>query len=73
MSSGDRVRIHYRRLPDRERIFDQLLPALLDVRTGGDGMHEQCTLDLSLRLPPDLPPLAAETWATATIDSRSSL
>jgi predicted RNA-binding protein associated with RNAse of E/G family len=23
VSSGDRVRIHYRRLPDRERIFDQ--------------------------------------------------
>ena len=23
MSSGDRVRIHYRRLPDREQIFDQ--------------------------------------------------
>lgn len=23
MSSGDRVRIHYRRLPDRERVYDQ--------------------------------------------------
>ena len=23
MSSGDRVRIHYRRLPDREQVFDQ--------------------------------------------------
>ena len=46
----------------RERAFDRLLAALLDMRCTNDGQLARAELDLSLRLPPDLPPDAALTW-----------
>ena len=46
----------------RKRAFDRLLPALLDIRCEGDGCRQSATLDLSLRLPPDLPPDQAQAW-----------
>jgi len=46
----------------RERTFDQLMPALLEVRTESDGVHERCAFELTLRLPLDLGPEAAVAW-----------
>lgn len=46
----------------RERAFDQLLPALLDIRCENDGARAKAVLDLTLRLPLDLPPDEAIVW-----------
>jgi len=40
----------------RERAWDQLLPALVGIKSGSDGIQEWCELDLSIRLPKDCPP-----------------
>ena len=47
---------------DRPRAFDQLLPALLSVQSGGDGRRDWAELHINLRLPLDLPPAAAVSW-----------
>jgi LysW-gamma-L-lysine carboxypeptidase len=44
----------------RPRAWDQLLPALVGIHSGGDGLGDWCDLDLSLRLPEDMPPPNAE-------------
>jgi len=44
----------------RERASDQLLPTLVGIASGGDGLHEWCTLELSVRLPEDIGPNAVE-------------
>jgi [amino group carrier protein]-lysine/ornithine hydrolase len=41
---------------DRERLFDQLLPSLRSVRSGGDGLLDWAELTLAVRLPPAVPP-----------------
>lgn len=42
----------------RERAWDQLLPALVGIQSGSDGIQEWCELELSIRLPEDWPPEA---------------
>jgi len=44
----------------RERAFDQLLPSLIAVNSGSDGLHEWAKADISVRLPLDVEP-----WALA--------
>ncbi|HEY0739086.1 MAG TPA: [LysW]-lysine hydrolase [Herpetosiphonaceae bacterium] len=46
---------------ERERAFDQLLPTLLSINSGGDGLSEWAVAEISIRLPLDLlpDPLAA--------------
>jgi LysW-gamma-L-lysine carboxypeptidase len=46
----------------RARAFDQLLPALVGIQSGGDGCADWAELQVNLRLPPDLPPAAATVW-----------
>ncbi len=38
----------------RERAWDQLIPALVGIRSGSDGLQDWCDLELSLRLPEDI-------------------
>jgi LysW-gamma-L-lysine carboxypeptidase len=45
----------------RERAWEQVLPALVRISSGGDGLNEWCWLDLSIRLPEDIGPEAVET------------
>ena len=40
----------------RDRAWEQVLPALLRISSGGDGLYEWCELDLSIRLPEDFTP-----------------
>lgn len=47
---------------DRRALYDQLLLHLNAVSSSDDGRYEQATLDVSLRLPEDLGPEAAEAW-----------
>ena len=44
----------------RERAWDRVIPALVGIASGGDGLHEWCDLELSIRLPEQLDPRAAE-------------
>ncbi len=44
----------------RERAWDQLLPALVGIRSGGDGLQDWCALELSIRLPEELGPETVE-------------
>lgn len=48
----------------RERLYEQLLPNLVGLRTSSDGLEERADLDVQLRLPEDLPPPEAERWLT---------
>jgi LysW-gamma-L-lysine carboxypeptidase len=41
----------------RERAFDQLLPTLIAVNSGSDGLHEWAKAEISVRLPLDVEPL----------------
>ncbi len=43
---------------DRERAFDQLLPALIGLNSGSDGLHEWVVAEVGVRLPLDVEPLA---------------
>jgi LysW-gamma-L-lysine carboxypeptidase len=45
---------------NRPRLFDRLLPALIHMDSGRDGLKQRARLRVSLRLPPDLPPADAE-------------
>lgn len=47
---------------NRKKLFDLLLTRLNQIETSSDGLRELASLDLSLRLPPDLGPEAAESW-----------
>jgi serine/threonine protein kinase len=47
---------------ERARAFDQLLPALVGIGSGGDGCADWAEVHVNLRLPPDLPPAAATAW-----------
>jgi LysW-gamma-L-lysine carboxypeptidase len=49
-----------RRNGGRDRAWDQVIPALVGIASGSDGMTEWCTLELSVRLPEDLGPSEAE-------------
>ena len=49
----------------QERAWDQVLPTLVGIRSGGDGLQEWCDLDLSIRLPEDLAPSAVEAQLRA--------
>ena len=42
----------------RERAFDQLLPTLIAVNSGSDGLREWAQAEISVRLPLDIEPLA---------------
>ncbi len=42
----------------RERAFDQLLPSLVRIESGGDGLRDWCELLVNARLPLDLDPAA---------------
>jgi len=44
---------------DRPRAFDQVLPTLRGMDSGGDGFEEWASLQVGTRLPPNLPP---EKW-----------
>jgi LysW-gamma-L-lysine carboxypeptidase len=44
---------------DRPRAFDQVLPTLRGLNSGGDGFEEWASLQVGTRLPVDLPP---ESW-----------
>jgi LysW-gamma-L-lysine carboxypeptidase len=44
----------------RERIFDQLLTALISLQTASDGRYDWADLDCNFRLPTDLSPEQAE-------------
>lgn len=55
----------------RERAWDQLLPALIGIRSGGDGLEEWCELDLSMRLPEDWSPDAVEAYLRELAPSAS--
>ncbi|MBA3945520.1 MAG: [LysW]-lysine hydrolase [Herpetosiphonaceae bacterium] len=46
----------------RERSWDQLIPALVGIRSGSDGLQDWCELELSIRLPEDIGPSAAAAW-----------
>ena len=46
---------------ERKRAFDQVLPTLRKLDSGGDGFEEWAELHVGTRLPPDLPP---EDWYT---------
>jgi LysW-gamma-L-lysine carboxypeptidase len=52
----------------RERLFDQVLPALVRIESGTDGRIDWAELQVNLRLPPGLPPESARVllseWAT---------
>jgi LysW-gamma-L-lysine carboxypeptidase len=52
----------------RERLFDQVLPALVRIESGTDGRIDWAELQTNLRLPPGLPPESARVllseWAT---------
>jgi len=39
-----------------ERLFDQLLPSLRRITSGGDGLHDWAELTIGVRLPPAVPP-----------------
>jgi LysW-gamma-L-lysine carboxypeptidase len=41
---------------DRERAFDQLLPTLLHISSGSDGLREWATAEIGVRLPLDVQP-----------------
>ncbi|NJL03831.1 MAG: [LysW]-lysine hydrolase [Chloroflexaceae bacterium] len=41
---------------DKPRLFDQLLPSLRAINTTSDGLHDEATLTIGLRLPPKLDP-----------------
>jgi [amino group carrier protein]-lysine/ornithine hydrolase len=43
----------------RERIFDQLQPALLGIDSDSDGLDESAVAEISLRLPPGIAPESA--------------
>ena len=45
----------------RERAWDRVLPALVGIASGGDGLHEWCDLELSIRLPEQIDPHAVES------------
>lgn len=51
----------------RERLFDQVLPALVRIESGTDGRTDWAELQINLRLPPGLPPESARVllseWA----------
>lgn len=40
----------------KERAFDQLLPTLIALNSGSDGLHEWATAEISIRLPLDIEP-----------------
>jgi LysW-gamma-L-lysine carboxypeptidase len=40
----------------RERLFDQLLPSLRRIQSGGDGLRDWAELTVGIRLPPAVPP-----------------
>jgi [amino group carrier protein]-lysine/ornithine hydrolase len=41
---------------EKQRLFDQLLPSLRAIRSGGDGLTDWAELTVGVRLPPDVPP-----------------
>lgn len=55
-----------------ERPWDQLLPTLLAVDSGSDGLHAWARADLSVRLPPTIPPSELEA-ALRTFDQVAEL
>lgn len=56
---------------DRERAWDQVIPSLVGIRSGGDGLYEWCALELSIRLPEDIGPDAIEAYLRALVDDAS--
>ncbi|MAG57514.1 MAG: acetyl-lysine deacetylase [Planctomycetes bacterium] len=51
----------------RERLFDQLLPALVGMESQAVESTDVAELRMNLRLPPDLSPDHAATWLTAQV------
>ncbi|MBX7222758.1 MAG: [LysW]-lysine hydrolase [Blastocatellia bacterium] len=47
---------------EQSRVFDQLLPTLVSINSGGDGCLEWAEIRINLRLPPEMPPPQAEVW-----------
>jgi [amino group carrier protein]-lysine/ornithine hydrolase len=41
---------------NKSKAFDQIMPSLRSICSGGDGLHEWCDMLLSLRLPQDMNP-----------------
>ena len=52
----------------RERLFDRIMPALVSIQGGGDGLLETATMEINLRLPPELPPDDALSWLAEIAD-----
>lgn len=46
----------------RAQVFDQVLASLVGIASASDGLEARAELDVSLRLPQDLPPEEAERW-----------
>ncbi|NJK80275.1 MAG: [LysW]-lysine hydrolase [Chloroflexaceae bacterium] len=45
---------------DKTRLFDQVLPSLRAINSGGDGLREWASLTVGLRLPPEVQPAELE-------------
>ncbi|MFT5153441.1 MAG: LysW-gamma-L-lysine carboxypeptidase, partial [Planctomycetota bacterium] len=57
----------------RRRVFDQLLPALLDIRCDGDGRTASATLSIAIRLPVDLDGAQTLEWLHTVLGSDVSI
>ena len=57
----------------RRRVFDQLLPALLDIRCEGDGRNAAARLSIAIRLPVDLDGAATLDWLHSTLGNEASI
>lgn len=66
---------HFRRFnASREKLFDQLIPAIRELRMTSDGLRDAVHLEAGIRLPPDYSPdellgLARELAGDATVSS----
>ncbi len=55
------------------RAFDQLLPTLVSITSGGDGLHEWCRLLVNVRLPLALDPAAYVERLNTLLPAEASL
>ena len=58
---------------DLTRAFDQLLPTLISINTGGDGLHEWCELLVNVRLPLALTPTEYATRLQTLLPADATL
>lgn len=56
-----------------ERAFNQLLPTLVSINSGGDGLRQWCEVVINIRLPPALHPAAYRARLQACLPHAASL